>query len=244
MHKIYTQTNNELLADTLRDCDMIDAVTPSIPTDAVIADAPLPTKQANQAYQVSGNRNTDGYYTVSNNVSVVADYRNVDTYNTSTGEKEAVAELGDLPNHLSTEPRPSEYHTWGGTKWALKAADKARKLQDEQAQAWVNIKAKREQNRYGGIEVAGKWYHTDDSSRLQYLTLSGLPQLPANLQWKTMDNSFVAMTKELVAQIVAAAIAAEQADFANAETHRLAMLQSNNPLDYDYSGGWSACYGG
>ena len=35
---------------------------------------------------------------------------------------------------------------------------------------------------------------------------------------------------------------AEQADFANAEKHRLAMLQAQNPLEYDYSKGWTAIY--
>lgn len=34
----------------------------------------------------------------------------------------------------------------------------------------------------------------------------------------------------------------EQADFANAEKHRLAMLKVDNPLEYDYSQGWSATY--
>ena len=34
----------------------------------------------------------------------------------------------------------------------------------------------------------------------------------------------------------------EQADFANAERHRAAMLQADNPLDYDYSSGWTAIF--
>lgn len=128
MHKIYTQTKNELLPNTLRNCDMLDAVTPSIPSNAVIADVALPAKQANQAYQVSGAKNSDGYYTVSNNVSVVDDYRNVDTYHTETGEKEAVTELGDLPSHLTTEPRPSPAHIWQSNKWVI---DKAKQTELE-----------------------------------------------------------------------------------------------------------------
>lgn len=137
---------------------------------------------------------------------------------------------------------PTSYHTYNGKKWTLTAANKARKLEDEQAIMWQKIKGKREAIRYGGIKVGTKWFHTDESSRLQYLTLSGLPALPSNLQWKTMDNSFVVMTKELLNQIVAAAIAAEQQDFANAETHRLSMIASANPLDYDFNTGWSAIY--
>lgn len=137
---------------------------------------------------------------------------------------------------------PTSYHTYNGKKWTLTAANKARKLEAEQAIMWEKIKQKREAIRYGGIQVAGKWFHTDDSSRLQYLTLSGLPALPPNLQWKTMDNSFVTMTKELLQQVVATAITAEQTDFTNAEAHRIAMEASANPLDYDFSTGWSEVY--
>ncbi|SKN87598.1 Uncharacterised protein [Mycobacteroides abscessus subsp. massiliense] len=34
----------------------------------------------------------------------------------------------------------------------------------------------------------------------------------------------------------------EQADFANAERHKAAMLKAENPLEYDYSDGWTANY--
>lgn len=240
--KIYTIVNNELIASSLQDAIYLDAMTPAITQNDVIADADLPPLGGNQAYKVSGNRNVDGHYTVSNNVSVVADYRNIDTYNTSTGKLEKITETGELPSYLTTKPQPSDYHTWNGSKWTLTAANKARKLQNERAVMWGRIKEKREQIRHGGIQVSGKWFHTDESSRLQYLTLSGLPALPENLQWKTMDNSFVVMTKELLQQVVATAITVEQQDFANAEMHRLSMLASENPLDYDFSAGWSEVY--
>lgn len=126
MHKIYTINDSQLvLVDTLRDCQMVDGSTPLIPMDAVIADVALPTKQAKQAYQVSGERNKNGHYTVSNNVSVVADYRNTDTYNTTTGDKEPMIELGDLPSHLTTKPRPSPAHVWQSDKWVIDKAKQA-----------------------------------------------------------------------------------------------------------------------
>ncbi|STY82489.1 Uncharacterised protein [Moraxella veridica] len=61
--------------------------------------------------------------------------------------------------------------------------------------------------------------------------------------WKTMDNEFVPMTKDLLNEIAMTMLAEEQSDFANAERHRLAMMQVDDPLDYDYSTGWSRTHG-
>ncbi len=113
-----------------------------------------------------------------------------------------------------------------------------------QAQIWEAIKQKRHTITRGGVYVKSvkKWFHTDDSSRTQYLALQILPELPADLMWKTMDNSFVKLTKPLLTELAMTILQAEQADFANAEKHRLAMLQAQNPLEYDYSKGWTAIY--
>lgn len=58
-----------------------------------------------------------------------------------------------------------------------------------------------------------------------------------------MDNSFVKLDKALIAELAMTILQAEQADFANAERHRIAMLKADNPLEYNYSDGWSAIYG-
>lgn len=113
-----------------------------------------------------------------------------------------------------------------------------------QAQIWEAIKQKRRTITHGGVYIKSvkKWFHTDDSSRTQYLALQILPELPSELMWKTMDNSFVKLTKPLITELAMTILQAEQADFANAEKHRLAMLQTENPLEYDYSKGWTAIY--
>lgn len=140
---------------------------------------------------------------------------------------------------LSAIKRPSIYHQYINGKWVL-SIDKNQAQQD----AWEAIKQKRHTITRGGVYVKSvkKWFHTDDSSRTQYLALQILPQLPPDLTWKTMDNSFVPMTKALLTELAMTILQAEQADFANAEKHRLAMLQAQNPLEYDYSKGWTAIY--
>ena len=57
-----------------------------------------------------------------------------------------------------------------------------------------------------------------------------------------MDNSFLQLTPDLLREIMQTMHDNEQADFANAEKHKAAMLKAENPLEYDYSGGWTANY--
>ena len=112
---------------------------------------------------------------------------------------------------------------------------------------WTCIKAKREMQRYGGayIPALKKWLQTDEPSRTQYLQLQlleakGLFKQP--VRWKTMDNSFIGLDAAAVTAIALQIMDNEQVDFANAERHRAAMLKADNPLDYDYSDGWTEIY--
>ena len=154
-----------------------------------------------------------------------------------------------LPDLSVTPPRPSALHTWDAAKktWVLgKAAAQARKAA-QQEEMWTRIKAKREEQRYGGayIPALKKWLQSDEPSRTQYLQLQlleakGLFKQP--VRWKTMDNSFIGLDAAAVTAIALQIMDNEQADFANAERHRAAMLKADNPLDYDYSSGWTEIY--
>ncbi|WP_230472431.1 DUF4376 domain-containing protein [Kingella kingae] len=128
--------------------------------------------------------------------------------------------------------------------WQINAQRQAEQHAQNQATAWDNIKQMRYHNTHSGVFVpsVGKWFHTDDASRIQYVALQTMPQMPSSLQWKTMDNHFVPMNKALLSEILGAMMLHETADFANAEQHRAAMLASDNPLDYDFSGGWQEIY--
>ncbi|STZ75317.1 DUF4376 domain-containing protein [Bergeriella denitrificans] len=174
----------------------------------------------------------------------IDDYRGRTAYDTATGQAVTIEKAGALSDGLTLEPRPSECHDWNAQKkqWQpdpdKQAALKARR----QAAAWEAIKARRAQAVTAGVwvESAGKWFHSDASSRQQYIFLRTLPALPDNLQWKTMDGSFVQMTKTLLDELSMTLLTCEQADFANAERHRAAMLAADNPEAYDFSSGWSA----
>ena len=175
------------------------------------------------------------------------DYRGQIAYRTTDGSSVIINQVGALADDLTLlEPIP--HGTWNGTTWVVTAEKQAElKIQAQaqaQAQAWEAIKAKRHAITRGGVFIksVGKWFHTDDASRMQYLALQILQILPPDLMWKTMDNTFVPMTKAILTGIAMAMLKDEQANFANAEKHRMAMLQADDPLAYDYSTGWSKTY--
>ncbi|WP_304677112.1 DUF4376 domain-containing protein [Neisseria blantyrii] len=141
-------------------------------------------------------------------------------------------------------PRPSEYHEWDGKKWKISKAAAVRKKAAAVAAVWEKIKQKRHENLRGGVyvESVGKWFHNTDEARQQYTFMRTLPQLPPDLQWKTMDGGFVKLTRALLDELSLKLLADEQQNFANAERHRVLMEQSDDPEHYDYSDGWTENY--
>lgn len=116
------------------------------------------------------------------------------------------------------------------------------------AMVWESIKAKRDQCKAGGVKVkvggVDKWFHSDEASRIQQMGLVMMgANIPANLQWKTLDGSFVTMTQAVAQSVFGAAAASDQAIFAVAEGHRAALAACEDPAVYDYSTGWPAIFG-
>ena len=177
------------------------------------------------------------------------DHRGKTAYRTDDGAEVQVEQVGELPDELTLLPRENEYQTWDAKAkaWVLPPDVAARLKAEQQDEMWERIKAKRYDNLRHGVyaKSVGKWFQTDDATRLQYLALAlesvtGGFKKPIN--WKTMDNSFLQLTPELLREIMQTMHDNEQADFANAEKHKAAMLKAENPLEYDYSGGWTASY--
>lgn len=117
-------------------------------------------------------------------------------------------------------------------------------IAERKSGAWEAIKRERDVRKAGGVKVGEHWFHSDADSRIQQICLVMMgANIPANLQWKTMSGAFVTMTPTLAGQIFAAVAAHDQAAFAVAEQHRIAMESSADPAAYDYSAGWPAVYG-
>jgi hypothetical protein len=104
---------------------------------------------------------------------------------------------------------------------------------------WEEIKTERDRRQVLGVVIGTKKFHSDPASRIQQLGLVLMgANIPVNLQWKTMDGSFVSMTPTLAEQIFSATASSDQAIFAAAEVHKANMMASANPQTYDFSNGW------
>lgn len=146
--------------------------------------------------------------------------------------------------YVPLENESSPYHYWDQVNNCYTLdSNLLAKIKDEK---WEEIKAYRAKRIEGGIYAGNYWFHSDQPSKLQHLGLLNavmLNALPANLMWKTMSGSFVAMTSTLVQQIFAAALQKEATDFETAETHKAGVYASSDPLNYDYRTGWVPIYG-
>lgn len=120
-------------------------------------------------------------------------------------------------------------------------------IDELKASAWANIKAHRDQLiQTGGYKVGTKWFHSDTFSRTQQIGLTMMgANIPAGLQWKTMDGSFIEMTPTLAQQIFSTAAQNDAAIFTRAEVHRAtvyALTDSAAVLAYDITTGWPAVF--
>jgi len=90
---------------------------------------------------------------------------------------------------------------------------------------WEKIKNRRDEvKNNGGCLVQGKWFHSDSDSKQQQIALVIMgANIPANLQWKTLDGSFATMTQALASELFAAQVMREQVIFGVAESKRAAI---------------------
>ena len=120
----------------MRTADRIDACTPSVPLNSVVADSELPSLSNNQTYIVTGTRNQDVYFTVTENVTVIDDYRSQKVYIKTTGEEIEHKELGALPDTV-TLIAPMPYSEWSesANNWVEKPNAEELRLKDRRIKA-------------------------------------------------------------------------------------------------------------
>ena len=128
------------------------------------------------------------------------------------------------------------------------AAAIARELNGARVNATNAIKTERDRRTQTSgykvtVEGVDKWFHSDVFSRNQQLGLVLLgANIPENLQWKTMDGSFVTMTPALSHQLFASAAASDAVIFSYAEALIRQVNESATPAAVDINTGWPIAY--
>jgi len=151
-----------------------------------------------------------------------------------------VESLGVLPGLVAATGNEGIGWLYDGHAFTAPAPD----LTALRAAHWEDIKAERDKRiQTGGYLAAGKWFHSDTFSRTQQMGLVMMgADIPAGLQWKTMDGSFVTMTQTLAGQVFAAAAASDAAMFSHAEQIKAAM--EADPVNFSLaSQTWPTVFG-
>ncbi|URL01229.1 DUF4376 domain-containing protein [Avibacterium sp. 20-126] len=150
-------------------------------------------------------------------------------------------------NKLSlTTPKPSPAHKWSGKAWVLDKAKQAELLAQQREQIRQAINAKRDQTDASGVFVTqiGKWVDSDDKAYQNILGVKASLDLLGDMEidWTWADNTSSTINRQTLAVIVGALLQAKQANHANAIKHKESVMLVDNPLEYDYSTGWTQTY--
>lgn len=136
-------------------------------------------------------------------------------------------------------------------------------LQAIKNKIWDNIKSYRDNRKFGGIYVSGKWFHNDPDSRTQWIGLkdkardviaAGNPMttvltifhpqygnMPIN--WTTMDNTSIPVTAQLAFDILTKTGDNDGVLYGIALYHKGQLFNSLTPETYNFKTLWPPIYG-
>ena len=150
-------------------------------------------------------------------------------------------------NQLSlTTPKPSSAHKWTGKAWVLDKTKQAELITQQREQIRQAINNKRDQTDANGVFVPqlDKWVDSDDKAYQNILGVKASLDLLGDMEinWTWADNTSSTINRQTLAVIVGALLQAKQTNHANAIKHKEAVMLADNPLEYDYSAGWTKTY--
>ncbi|MDG6328042.1 DUF4376 domain-containing protein, partial [Glaesserella parasuis] len=108
------------------------------------------------------------------------------------------------------------------------------------------INALRDKKINGGVYVPAidKWIDTDATAERNILSVKATFDLfgDQEIPWTFADNSVAMINKEKLLVIWQVLMEAKTGNHANALKHKAMVEQVENPLEYDYSDGWTQTY--
>lgn len=155
-------------------------------------------------------------------------------------------ENGELSDEFTAIPPPTSEHEWQDGQWVL-SIDKAEMIKQEQIiQVRDVINTLRDKKINGGVYVPAidKWIDTDATAERNILSVKATFDLfgDQEIPWTFADNSVAMINKEKLLVIWQVLMEAKTNNHANALKHKAMVEQVENPLEYDYSSGWTQTY--
>lgn len=155
-------------------------------------------------------------------------------------------ENGELSEEFTIIPPPTSEHEWQDGQWVL-SRDKAEMIKQEQIiQVREAINVLRDKKINGGVYVPAidKWIDTDATAERNILSVKATFDLfgDQEIPWTFADNSVAMINKEKLLVIWQVLMEAKTSNHANALKHKAIVEQVENPLEYDYSSGWTQTY--
>lgn len=137
-------------------------------------------------------------------------------YSTATGVAQQYDQLGELPEDLTTEPRPSPDHRWSGSGWEFDPELHVANVVAARSRLQKQVDAERDRRIDAGVEFQGVLYQSRSgdreniagSAQLAFMAIVGGAQ-PGDLRWAdpaedffwiALDNSRVPMDAPTVVE--------------------------------------------
>lgn len=144
------------------------------------------------------------------------------------------------------ESQPSPAHEWDGKAWVISPEKQTALLQEQREIIRTKINQLRDEKTAGGVYVAsiGKWFDSDDKARANVIELKAAFDVLGDeiVPWTTYENDVVMMDHEKMTALFKELKNSKLHNHQTATQHKLALEQSTDPLNYDYSTGWSKTY--
>lgn len=126
----------------------------------------------------------------------LADHRGT-VYSTETGDAQQYDQLGELPEDLTAESRPSPDHRWSGSGWEFDPELHDANAAAARSQLQKEVDAERDRRIDIGVEFQGVLYQSRSgdreniagSAQLAFMAIVGGAQ-PGDLRWADPDEDF------------------------------------------------------
>lgn len=135
--------------------------------------------------------------------------------------------------------------------WDIKDMDadqRANALEQYQQTSWANIENKRDYlEEAEGVLVKNTfdnyfWFQTDHVSRIKLMSLYAMKIDVPPVEWKLLDGIIITLTHDLLSAYAKALAIHHNKIHRVARLHRAKMLQSDDPVNYDFSQNWPLSY--